>query len=184
MNNEIQIFNYGQNDIAVIMVDGEPWWIAKDVCDVLDLTNPTEAIRALDSDERNTLRISEGIRGNPNVNIINEPGLYSLIIRSNKPEAKKFKRWITHEVLPTIRKTGGYVASDVVKILGYKIPKDAISVHCRGAVKHRLIDSLGRQQLTSIIPERDVYWLVLRSKLPTVEKFEDWVTLIITNNQD
>ena len=93
--------------------NGEPWWVAKDVCDVLTLTNPTEAIRALDVDEKSTLRISEG---GPEVNIINESGLYSLIIRSNKPEAKKFKRWVTEDVLPSIRKTGSY-SVDIPKTL-------------------------------------------------------------------
>jgi len=108
--NDIKIFNYRSNEIrTVVDGNGEPWWVAKDVCDVLGMTNPTEALRSLDDDEKNTLRISEGIHaGNPNVNVINEPGLYTLIIRSNKPEAKKFKRWTTHEVLPAIRKTGSY----------------------------------------------------------------------------
>lgn len=90
-----------------------PGWVAKDVCNVLGIGNPREAISRLDDDERNTVGITDGtspMGGNPNVNIINEPGLYSLIIRSNKPKAKKFKHWITHNVLPAIRKTGGYVA--------------------------------------------------------------------------
>ena len=75
---------------------------------MLGLDNPTEAIRPLDEDEKNTLRISEGNRGNPNVNLINEPGLYKLTFKSRKPEAKKFTRWVTHEVLPQLRKTGSY----------------------------------------------------------------------------
>jgi prophage antirepressor-like protein len=105
MNNIIP-FEYESHNVRVVTDnDGEPWWIASDVCGVLSLSNPSEAIRGLDDDEKSTLRISEG---GPERNIISEPGLYSLIIRSNKPEAKKFKRWITHEVLPSIRKTGQY----------------------------------------------------------------------------
>ena len=105
MNNIIP-FEYESSEIRVVKDSGgDPWWVASDVCAVLELSNPTEAIRNLDDDEKSTLRISEG---GPERNIINEPGLYSLIIRSNKPEAKKFKRWITHEVLPSIRKTGQY----------------------------------------------------------------------------
>ena len=100
-----QIFNYADKEIRVMTLENNPWWVAKDVCETLTLTNPTEAVRALDEDEKSTLRISEG---GPEVNIINEAGLYSLIIRSNKPEAKQFKRWITHEVIPQIRKTGSY----------------------------------------------------------------------------
>lgn len=105
-------FKYDSKDVRVIKDDkGEPWWVAKDVCDVLELTNPTEAVRNLDDDERGTLRISEGTSsegGNPNVNIISESGLYTLIIRSNKPEARKFRKWVTSEVLPSIRQTGSY----------------------------------------------------------------------------
>ena len=99
-------FNYESKEIRVIQhEDGKPWWVAFDVCEILGLSNTTEALKGLDEDEKSTLRISEG---GPERNIINEPGLYSLIIRSNKPEAKKFKRWITHEVLPAIRNTGKY----------------------------------------------------------------------------
>lgn len=105
MNNIIP-FEYESKSVRVVTDnDGAPWWIASDVCAVLDLSNPTEAIRGLDDDEKSTLRISEG---GPERNIINEPGLYSLIIRSNKPQARKFKRWITHDVLPSIRKNGNY----------------------------------------------------------------------------
>ena len=95
------------NTIRVIEKDGDPWWVAKDICDVLDLTNPTMAISELDEDER--AKYCLGRQGE--TNIINEPGLYSLILRSRKPrhaalkpEAKAFKRWITHEVIPAIRK--------------------------------------------------------------------------------
>ena len=84
-------FNYESKEVRVIQDDnGKPWWVASDVCEVLGLSNTTEALKGLDEDEKSTLRISEG---GPEHNIINEPGLYSLIIRSNKPEAKKFKRW-------------------------------------------------------------------------------------------
>jgi anti-repressor protein len=107
-------FNYESKEVRVIKDnEGNPWWIASDVCEIIGLSNTTEALRNLDDDEKSTLRISEG---GPERNIINEPGLYSLIIRSNKPEAKKFKRWITHEVLPSIRKTGGYEVDTLSEI--------------------------------------------------------------------
>ena len=107
----LQVFNYQNKNVRTVEKDGQIWFVAKDVCDVLELTNPTEAIKSLDDDEKNTLRISEGIqqnRGNPNVNIISESGLYTLVMRSNKPEAHKFRKWVTSEVLPTLRKTGSY----------------------------------------------------------------------------
>lgn len=91
---------------------GEPWFVAKDVCDVLDISNVSSALSYLDADERNTLRIAEGNRGNPNYAVINESGVYSLAFNSRKPEAKRFKKWVTSEVLPAIRKTGGYIPAN------------------------------------------------------------------------
>lgn len=88
------------------MNGGEPWFIASDVCAALGLTNVTNAVRRLDDDE--TTLIS--IKGRE-INAVNEPGLYSMVLSSRKPEAKAFKRWITHEVLPAIRRTGGYIAA-------------------------------------------------------------------------
>lgn len=90
-----------------IIIDegGDPWWVAKDVCDVLEHSNPSVAIDMLDNDER--AKKSLGRQGE--TWIINESGIYSLIIRSNKPQARPFRRWVTHEVLPSIRKTGAYV---------------------------------------------------------------------------
>ena len=99
-------FDYESKAVRIIQdEDNKLWWVASDVCVILGLSNTTEALRGLDDDEKSTLRISEG---GPERNIINEPGLYSLILRSTKPQAKYFKRWITHEILPAIRKTGRY----------------------------------------------------------------------------
>lgn len=98
--NEMQLFNFeGFHRVRVIIRDGEPWFVAKDVCDILGLGNVTEALRNMPDDERNTLSNTEGIHegpGNPNVNIVNEPGLYRLIFQSRKPEAEKLKRWVYH----------------------------------------------------------------------------------------
>lgn len=105
----LEVFRYEKRDVRVVMQDGEPWWVAADVCAVLGLDDTHQALRGLDDDERNTTRIVSGKRGNPNRAIVNEPGLYSLILHSRRPEAKAFKRWITHEVIPSIRKTGAYV---------------------------------------------------------------------------
>lgn len=107
MNQLQKVFNYQDQQVRTVVKDGEPWFVAKDVCDVLEIGNPSQALSRLDEDEKNTVILNEGI-GNPNKTIVNEPGLYSLILGSRKPEAKQFKRWITHEVIPTIRKTGFY----------------------------------------------------------------------------
>lgn len=109
--NEIQVFNYGENPVRTVMRDGEPWWVLKDVCEVLEIENPRNVATRLDDDEKNTVHLADGIRGNPNMTIINESGLYKVILRSDKPEAKRFTRWVTHEVLPAIRKTGTYTVS-------------------------------------------------------------------------
>jgi len=111
MNNEIQRFDFRGASLRTLTDEaGEPWFVAKDVCDILELSNVTEALRSLDDDEKSNFRISEVAQnGGRAPLIISEPGLYKLIMRSRKPEAKEFQRWVTHEVLPQIRKTGGYI---------------------------------------------------------------------------
>lgn len=116
--NEIQIFNYEGKDIRAIQKDNEPWWILKDVCDVLSLTNSRMVADRLDEDEKG-VSIIDTLGGKQELTIINESGIYNVILLSRKPEAKKFKRWVTHEVLPTIRKTGGYVANEDLFINTY-----------------------------------------------------------------
>lgn len=111
MNNEIQRFDFKGAALRTLTDEaGEPWFVAKDACDILELNNVTEALRPLDDDEKSNFRISEVAQnGGRAPLIISEPGLYKLIMRSRKPEAKEFQRWVTHEVLPQIRKTGGYI---------------------------------------------------------------------------
>ena len=112
MNNGIQVFennDFGQ--IRVIERDGEPWFVAADVCNVLDLSNPTIAVSRLDEDER--AKFNLGRQGD--ATIVNEPGLYTLVLGSRKPEAKAFKRWITHEVIPSVRKHGAYITPDKIE---------------------------------------------------------------------
>jgi prophage antirepressor-like protein len=106
MTHTITPFTYGDATIRTATVGDEPWFVAKDVCDALGISNPTDALKRLDDDER--ARFNLGRQGE--ANIVNEPGLYSLILASRKPEAKAFKRWITHEVLPAIRRDGGYIS--------------------------------------------------------------------------
>lgn len=111
MNNEIQQFDFRGASLRILTDKaGEPWFVAKDVCDILELGNTTNALRALDEDEKtNFTNCNVAQNGGRAPLIISEPGLYKLIMRSRKPEAKEFQRWVTHEVLPQIRKTGGYI---------------------------------------------------------------------------
>lgn len=106
----LQSFQFQQQEIRTTTDKrGEPWFVAKDVCNVLEINNVSQAMTRLEDDEKSTLRNNEG---GPEVNIINESGLYTLILRSNKPKAKDFRKWVTSEVLPSIRKTGKYEAHD------------------------------------------------------------------------
>lgn len=102
--NKIMTFNYEANKVRTIENNAEPWFVLKDVCKVLELSNPTVVAQRLDDDERTKLNL--GRQGE--AILINESGLYSVILRSDKPQSKPFRKWVTGEVLPCIRKTGSY----------------------------------------------------------------------------
>jgi prophage antirepressor-like protein len=112
-SNALQVFDFEGKQVRVILRNGEPWWVLKDVCDVLELSNPTVVAERLDDDEKTKVdpKSSLGSRSNEPVTVVNEGGLYNVILRSDKPEAKKFRKWVTSEVLPAIRKTGEYHTS-------------------------------------------------------------------------
>ena len=116
--NELMIFNspeFGQ--VRTIQKDGEPWFVAADVCKALELGDTGKAVGRLDEDELTRIKIVSGGQ-NREMFAVNEPGLYSLVLGSRKPEARAFKRWITHEVIPSIRRTGGYtVPQDYISAL-------------------------------------------------------------------
>ena len=113
ISNSLQLFQNTEWKIRVVMRDGDPWFVAKDVCECLDIDNPSQAVARLEDDELDTLISNEGIKCSvdsriQSLNLVSESGLYSLVLGSRKPEAKAFKRWVFDEVLPSIRKTGGY----------------------------------------------------------------------------
>ena len=107
----LELFHFKGKQVRSIQLEGEPWFVAADVCDVLGLNNPSQALSYLDRDERRLIT-NEAWRTNGNMAIVSEPGLYSLVLRSRRPEAKGFRRWIAHEVIPALRQTGGYRLSD------------------------------------------------------------------------
>lgn len=107
MNNSVQSFNFNQNQIQVINKDGEAWFIASEVAAMLDYRDSYNMTRILDNDEKGTHNVST-LGGNQDVSVINESGFYHAAFKSRKPEVKPFRKWVTSEVLPTIRKTGGY----------------------------------------------------------------------------
>lgn len=103
---DLQIFeNSDFGKIRVVEIDGEPWWVLADICKVLELSNPTKVAERLEEDEKANFEL--GLRGG-STNCVNESGLYAVVLRSDKPQAKPFRKWITSEVIPSIRKTGSY----------------------------------------------------------------------------
>ena len=110
---ELQIFENAEfGKIRTIVIDNEPWFVGKDVAAALGYSNVRDALaKHVDGEDKNTVAIRDGIQGNPNMTAINESGVYALVFGSKLPTARAFKRWVTHEVLPAIRKTGSYHAS-------------------------------------------------------------------------
>lgn len=108
--NSMRVFNYHESAVRTVEKGGEPWFVLKDVCGVLSIANSADVSSRLDNDEKGVGQIDTP-GGMQNVTLINESGLYNVILRSDKPEAKPFRRWVTREVLPTIRKTGTYTTS-------------------------------------------------------------------------
>lgn len=113
MTNAIQLFNYEDHDMRIIELDGEPRMVAKDVCDILGLNHITNALQGIDSEDLTVTVIQSGGQKRE-MKLVNEAGFYDLVLKSRKPQARAFKRWVTHEVIPTIRKTGGYGQSSGV----------------------------------------------------------------------
>lgn len=112
MNTNLQTWNYESSEIRTIQKDGEPWWVLADVCKVLDLSNPSKVADRLEPDEKANFEL--GLRGGA-TNCINESGLYAVILRSDKPQAKPFRKWVTNEVLPSIRKHGAYMTDQTLE---------------------------------------------------------------------
>ena len=107
-SDNLQVFNNAIfGNVRIILQDNEPWFVAKDVCECLAISKHRDAISRLDTDERGSLKV-DTLGGKQEMATVNEYGLYSLVMSSRKPEAKEFKRWITHDVLPALRKTGSY----------------------------------------------------------------------------
>ena len=106
--NKIQVWNYESSEVRTVQVNGEPWFVLADVCKVLELSSPHKVADRLENDERNQIPVTDSLGRYQNTAIINESGLYTVILRSDKPQAKPFRKWVTSEVLPSIRKTGSY----------------------------------------------------------------------------
>ena len=115
--NGLQVFQYEGKQVRTVEKDGETWWVLKDVCEVLQIKNPTDVWKRLDEDERSRFKLGRQGEGT----IINESGLYHVILRSDKPQAKPFRRWVTKEVLPEIRRKGRYGENRAVAALAEQV---------------------------------------------------------------
>lgn len=114
--NELQNFNFEGNEVRTVLINDEPYFVGKDIADVLRYSNSRKAlIDHVDEEDKNTVTIRDGNKGNPNQVVINESGMYSLVLSSKLPNAKKFKHWVTNEVLPSIRKHGAYMTEEKIE---------------------------------------------------------------------
>lgn len=177
MNNKIKVFENAEfGSVRTVTINGEPWFVAADVCKALDIGNSRMAVSRLDDDEKNTVSLIDGIPGNPNKTIVNEPGLYTLVLGSRKPEAKSFKRWITHEVIPDIRQYGMYATNDFLdKALGNPdnwirmlteysaVKKENETLKLKTVEQKEVIESQNNQ-ITLMKPKATYYDLVLQTK--------------------
>lgn len=155
MENKLMIFeNDAFGKVRTLNLNGEPWFVAADVCKALELGNPSMTVERLDDDEKGISTI-DTLGGKQRMAIINEPGLYSLVITSRKPEAKAFKRWITHEVIPAIRKHGVYITDEKLKLFA-EHPEllDALMKSLYAAHAENLRHRAERQTL---LPKADFY---------------------------
>ena len=177
MENQMQVFNNEQfGDVRTVLKDGEPWFVAADVCKALEIGNPTDVMRRLDADERTLVSIEGASNGLP-VNAVNEPGLYTLVLSSRKPEAKAFKRWITHEVIPSIRKHGLYAADELLANpdLFIKVLQDLKEERARSA-QLATQNAVQSQQIAEMQPKVSYYDLILQNQsvMPIVQIAKDY----------
>lgn len=162
MQNLISL-EYQGNPVRCIQKDGAPWWVLSDVCKVLDLSNSRMTARQLDDDEKGVSQIyTPG--GNQKVTVINESGLYNVLLRSDKPEAKPFKRWVTHEVLPQIRTTGKYEAKPETEQLSLPADDELVDI-----LELQRISGIDRNNIRSYVVQSDKFvrgqdYIVLRGK--------------------
>ena len=163
METQLQIFkNPDFGDVRTIIRDGEPWFVAADVCRALDVDST--ATRRLDDDEKG-LHSTQTLGGEQNMTIVNEPGLYTLVLGSRKPEAKAFKRWITHDVIPAIRRHGMYALDEILENPDIAIA--ALQQLKDERAKRKQLEStvaVQSQQIAELTPKASYYDIVLNCK--------------------
>ena len=162
--NELTTYKSDFGEVRTVMRDGEPWFVAADVCRSLEIGNPAMAMGRLEEDEKGISSI-DTLGGKQNLTIVNEPGLYTLVLGSRKPEAKAFKRWITHEVVPSIRKHGMYATDEL--IANPDIAIAAFTALKEEREKRQALETtvaVQSQQLAEAAPKVSYYDLILNCK--------------------
>ncbi|MGY0323524.1 phage antirepressor KilAC domain-containing protein [Limosilactobacillus fermentum] len=162
--NEITSYVFDGSNVRTLVIDGQPYFVGKDVAEILGYANTRDALsKHVDSEDKNTVAIHDGIkRGNPNQTVINESGLYSLILGSKLPQAKEFKHWVTNEVLPTIRKHGAYMTDE--KIEEVLLNPDTIIKLATELKTERERRSIAEQRVNELTPKASYYDLVLSNE--------------------
>lgn len=162
--NEIAVFSYEGNNVRTVQCDGEPWWVLRDVCDVLEITNSRDAAARLDDDEKG-VDIIDTLGGKQAVTVISESRLYNVILLSRNPEAKKFKRWLTHEVLPSIQKHDVYTVDELLTDPDLLIQalQEIKAERSRNAALTETV-SIQNQQIAEMKPKAGYYDVVLACK--------------------
>ena len=177
---QLQIFEYeSDQEVRTVEIDGEVWWVAKDVCRILGISNVSEALIELDSDEKKNISKTDVGFNISKLRAINEPGLYHLIFKSRKPEAKKFKKWVTSEVLPQIRKTGVY------RLRGSAVPAfikrynenwDRVELGYFSVISELVIRIYGRlEQIGYNMPDRGKKGREIRPDVSVGKTFSKWL---------
>ncbi|MCY1705849.1 BRO-N domain-containing protein [Pannonibacter sp. SL95] len=177
MQYTMQVFENDENEeFRVVDRDGEPWFVLTEVCKKLEIANPSDAASRLDDDEKDALGITDAIGRRQRTTIINESGLYSVILRSNKPEAKRFKKWITSEVLPSIRKTGGYSGKVPAFIRRYNDNWDRVEQGHFSVINELVVHLWGRfEHAGYIIKDRAPNGTEIRPDSSVGRRFADWL---------
>ncbi len=132
MKNQLTVFNYENNQVRSVAIKGEPWFVLADLCKVLELSNSRKVAERLDPDEKAVTQ-SYTLGGKQKMTIVNESGMYAVILRSDKPQAKPFRKWVTSEVLPTIRKTGSYAVKPVDELKAKRVETARMNAQTRRA---------------------------------------------------